>query len=457
MRLGKFAIIILTVIFATMLLLSGYSITVAAAPVELPSPAYHLALNEGTGLNVYDSITGAELYGIDTSLNWCRDDINNYMDKSFVKTGANFGNKGVIEGNLITAALDQYTFTFLTRITDIGAGSILNTSSGLHFRFWYGKWDIAGGVSGNPAYTKYNTWVRVTYVQDASQQYIYVNEDLTGQLEHSNPLPAGSVRIGAYTSTGFPYPGEYTDIQIFAAALTAEQIGQLCDDDGTETEFVRYADGSDLGGIWKREEHSGQYNTVVSVENGTYKHWFNGDTCWGAAAMLIPPGHDSLWFSADFLYPSTLTANHDFGFTAQTIATYNDTGRGNPIAILLLDHDETTNILTLGRIRYRNTTDGTTTVDLDGRKIDKDIFHKFELNYNRGETGSLAFYLNGEELLNVSSNFDLEVEQVMFGLNLGIHPEPPGDHIFSDKLYVGEYRLEELCNFLQGIFLGGKK
>lgn len=406
------------------------------------SPVSHLPLDEGTGGRVFDSISGAALSGTDSRINWCRSDIKGYPNKSFVKTGKNFGNTGVLEGAWLAESLDEYTFTFLTRITDIGSGCILNPlSSSLHFRFWEGTWDIAGSLSADPFFVKLNTWVRVTYVQTATQRFIYIDENLAAQTDQSGTMPAGNVRIGSYSNAGYYYPGEYTEMKIFDAALTSEEISGLCIEDGSPAPFNVYGTGKDLGGFFKREEHSGGMDSVVSLEHDKYRHWFNGDACWGALSVLIPAGNDSLWVSGRFFYPSGLTANHDFGSTAQTIAIYTDFGRSNPIAILLLNHDVLTNMLTLGSIRYRNTENGTTTVQLDEREIEKDVFHQVELNYIKGESGSLAFYLNGEEILTVSENFDLSAEQAMFGLNLGIHPEPPGDMIYSDNLYVGQNRL----------------
>ncbi|MCP3944579.1 MAG: LamG domain-containing protein, partial [Desulfobacteraceae bacterium] len=313
-------------------------------------------------------------------------------------------------------------------------------TDGMHFRFWNGTWDIAGGVTADASLVKINTWVRVSYVQTATHQLIYIDGQLAGQSSGTRTLYAGDIRLGAYNTNGYFYPGEYTDIKIFDQALTAEQIGEMVDQDGVETQFSSLTTGSDLGGIWKREEHGGVYDTIITSENGLIKHWFNGDSCWGAVSKLIPSGNSSLWFSGEFFYPSALTANHDFGSTAQTIGIYEDTGRSNPIAILYLDHDEISNVLTLGRISYRNSMNGTTTVTLDGREIQKDVFHQFELYYDQAATGNLAFYLNGEELINVNDDFDLEVEQAMFGLNLGIHPQMPGDHIFSKNIYAGVQR-----------------
>ncbi len=408
---------------------------------SLPNPVYHLPLQEGTGTIITDSVTKLQLAGVDTEINWARDDIKNRQNASFVKSGANFGSQGVIQGTLIQENLDEYTFTFLTRITDSGSGAIFRSlTNNMHFRFWYGTWDFAGGLSADPSYVKYNTWVRVSYVQTATERMIYIDKQLAGQSVETGTLYAGDIRLGAYNTDSYFYPGEYMDIRIFDQALTAEQINELVDEDGMEAVFSSLTTGSDLGGLWKREEHGGQYDTIISSENGVIKHWFNGDSCWGAVSKLIPSGNSSLWFSAEFYYPSTLTANHDFGSTAQTIAIYEDFGRSNPIAILYLNHDESTDILTLGRITYRNSTNGMTTVPLDGRVIQKDMFHQFELNYVQGESGTIAFYMAGEELLNVTEDFDLVVQQAMYGFNLGIHPEAPGDFIFSKNIYAGVNR-----------------
>ena len=139
MRSERLSTITLTFFLAATLLLCGYSITFAQAdPVP---PIHYLPFNEGTGDNASDFITGAMLTGVndDTSLNWCRGDIRDYANKWFLKSGENFESKGVVEGDLIAEDLSQYTFTFLTRVTDDGNGVILNPiSSSLHFRFWDG-------------------------------------------------------------------------------------------------------------------------------------------------------------------------------------------------------------------------------------------------------------------------------------------------------------------------------
>lgn len=412
--------------------------------VDIPAALYSIPCDEGSGTTLTDSITGSVLTGATSPMNWCSGTIKEQTDKPFIKSGANFSGAGVFDGDLIDAALNEYTVSFLTRITDDGQGAIIHfLGNGLHFRFWGGAWDIAGGITTSTDVVKRNVWTRVTYVQSATDQYIYVNRTLAAQGPGTSTISAGNVRIGGYTTTSYFYPGEYADIKIYDTALSQEQINQLCNNDGNDPEFALLSDGSDMGSIYKREEHSSVYDTNISVENDMYRHWFNGDSCWGAIGKLIPPGHESLWFSADFIYPTELTANHDFGTTAQTIALYEDFGRSNPIAILYLNHDETTNVLTLGSLSYRNTASGTVSIVLDGREITKDQSYRFEIFYRSGTSGRLEFYLDGELLHSVYDNFDLTVQQAMYGLNLGIHPESPGDVIYSDNVYVGVKRISE--------------
>ncbi|MCP3945058.1 MAG: hypothetical protein GY710_26770, partial [Desulfobacteraceae bacterium] len=147
----------------------------AAAQVIIPEPVYHLPLQEGSGTIVTDAVTGGQLAGVATDINWAQDDVKNHKNLSFIKSGANFDGQGVIQGSLIQESLDEYTFTFLTRITDIGSGAIFRSlTDGMHFRFWNGTWDIAGGVTADASLVKINTWVRVSYVQTATHQLIYI-------------------------------------------------------------------------------------------------------------------------------------------------------------------------------------------------------------------------------------------------------------------------------------------
>ncbi len=412
--------------------------------VVIPDPIYNIPCTEGSGTTVTDTATGAVMTGIAPTVNWCTGAIKNQTDRTYIKSGANFSSAGVVEGDLIDASLSEYTVSFMTRITDDGQGAILNfLGSGLHFRFWNGCWDVASGLTTTTEFVQRNVWTRVTYVQNATTRYIYINRNLAAQADETDSLPAGSVRIGAYSTSSYFYPGEYTDIKIYDAALSQQQINQVCNNDGNTQEFNILSDGSDMGSIYKREEHGGVYDTIISVDSGRYQHWYNGDSCWGAIAKLIPSGYDSLWFSADFLYPANLSANHDFGSTAQTIAIYGDFGRSDPIAILYLNHDDVTNMLTLGTVSYRNTADGATSVALDGREILKDQTYRFELFYSKGVNGIVSFYLDGELLHTTTGNFDITVQQAMYGLNLGIHPQLPGDVIYSDNVYVGVKRLSE--------------
>ncbi len=83
---------------------------------------------------------------------------------------------------------------------------------------------------------------------------------------------------------------------------------------------------------------------------------------------------------------------------------------------------------------------------LDGREILKDQNYRFELYYSSGINGIVAFYLDGELLHTATANFDLSVKQAMYGLNFGIHPEPPGDVIYSDNVYVGVKRISDYLN-----------
>ncbi len=412
--------------------------------VAIPAPAYSIPCDEGTGTTVTDTVTGAVMTGISPSVNWCSGTIRNQTNRAFIKTGANFDGTGILEGDLIDMDLNEYTVSFMTRITDDGQGAIFNfLGSGLHFRFWNGGWDDAGGLATTSEFVQRNVWTRVTYVQNATTRYIYINRTLAAQAEETGTLPAGNVRIGAYSTSSYYYPGEYTDINIYDVALSQQQITQICNTDGNTPEFNLLSDGTDLGSIYKREEHGGVYDSTIIAESGRYRHWYNGDSCWGAIAKLIPSGFNSLWFSAEFFYPTNLSANHDFGSTAQTIGIYEDFGRSDPIAILYLNHDDTTNVLTLGNVTYRNTTDGNTTVALDGREILKDQNYQFELYYSAGTNGTVSFYLDGELLHTATANFDLAVQQAMYGLNLGIHPQIPGDVIYSDNVFVGVKRLSE--------------
>lgn len=413
--------------------------------VIIPDPVYNLVCDEGTGTTITDSVTGATLNAVTTDINWCQGNIKGYSNKWYIQSGANNNSRGVVQGSLIENSLDEYSITFLTRINDNGNGCILNPlGSGLHFRFWGGVWDNASNLQANSDDVTIGKWVRVTYVQTLTEISVYIDNKLSSQYAEHRVLPAGDVRIGAYNSNNYFYPGEYTDIKIYDSALTQEQINLLSFNDGVaSTNFALLNDGEDLGGLWKREEHGGVYNSILTIENNVYKHWFNGDTCWGAFSRIIPAStYQSLWFSGDFMYPANLTANHDLGPTVQTIGLYSDLNRSNPIAIIYLIHDDTTQDLTLYRVSYNSTYSGRVNVALDGRTITKDTYHRFEINYNQGESGSIIFYMNGEELHTVSGDFDLSVQQVMYGLNLGIHPETPGDSIYSDNLYVGVDRLQ---------------
>ncbi|MCP3943644.1 MAG: hypothetical protein GY710_19500, partial [Desulfobacteraceae bacterium] len=161
----------------SLMVLSGFFISHSALSqtVILPAPVHHLALQEGVGTIVADTITGAQLIGQGPDINWAQDDIKTYENISFIKSGANFDSQGVVEGALIQENLDQYTFTFLTRITDVGSGAVFRSlTDGMHFRFWNGTWDIAGGVTADASLVKINTWVRVSYVQTATHQLIYI-------------------------------------------------------------------------------------------------------------------------------------------------------------------------------------------------------------------------------------------------------------------------------------------
>lgn len=419
---------------------------VSQSQITLPSPLYNISCNEGTGSAISDSITNTALQGIDSTINWCRGDIKGYKNRFFIKSGTNFGNTGAVSGNLIQSSLPIYTVTFLTRITEDSSGCFIRFSNNLHFRFWNGTWDSDNGLTANINNVKRGEWVRVTYVQSQTEQFIYIDKVLSAQGVYQTQISAGAVRIGNFQNNGYFYPGEYADVRIYNVAFTQDQINTLVNSDGMSPSYANLSDGTDFGGLWKREEHGGQYNSTLTIENGRYRHWFNGDTCWDSAARIIPSGNNDLWFSADFFYPENLTANHDLGPTVQTIALYNDMGRNSPVAILLLNHNDTNNVITLGTASYRSTALGAVNYNLDGRIIEKNRTYRFEVNYRRGSSGAVAFYLDGELLYTTTGNFDLEARQVMYGLNLGIHPMLPGDTIYSDNLYSGVLRLADYLN-----------
>ncbi len=413
----------------------------------LPTPAYAIPCNEGTGATLFETVHNTPLSTTAPSINWCRGPIKGQGDRWYVKSGTNNGSAGVVNGGVISASLSQYTLSFLTRVTEDGGGAWIRFADGLHFRFWGGTWDCSStNLQANLNNVKRGVWTRITFVQTPTNQLVYVDDVLSAQLVATSAIPSGSVRLGGYEDTSYFYPGEYADVRIYDSALSTGQVGEMCLGDGSNGEFRILGTGADLGGLWRREEHGGQYNSILSAEGTRYRHWFNNDTCWGALSILVPPENPSLWFAADFMYPENLDANHDFGSSVQTIGLYDNYDRSNPMAILYLSHEIIDNgtersRLRLMRVSYRRSATVSADVELDGREITKGLLHRFEINYAQGTNGLLAFYYDGQEVHRATGNFELPIRQAMYGLNLGIHPQNNGNVVYSDNLYAGVRRL----------------
>jgi len=420
--------------------------------VAIPEPLHRLTFSEGSGLTTQDSVSGIILTGQEASINWCSESIKERGILNYIHSGASTQNKGVLHGELITQNMTEYTYTFLTRISDphdgSSGGAFVNfmDSGSLHFKFWGSTWDWDDMVDNfavtNVAHTVYGKWIRLTYVQTATEAQIYVGSLLSGSYNDNNSILIGHVRLGAFSdTTDYLYPGEYTDIEIYNYAFSPEQVAQKVDYDGEDVAtYSSLSNGSDFGGMWLNHDAT---VSSITIDAGAYQH--TGPAEVNALSKLIPSGNPDLWFSADFKYPSSLTANHDAGGSAFNVITLMQSlnGKTVPIAAIYLEHTLGTNVLTLNRITYRNTAGGNITIPMDGREIAKDAWHNFEIHYIQGAAGGVAFYYNDEELYAANANMDLEVLNATYGLydnNDGIGINPASTY-YSDNIYVGINRL----------------
>lgn len=445
------------------------------------SLVYHLTCSEGNGTVVSDAVSGKSLNAVGTEIQWCRGDVKGLANKTYIKSGMFFNLRGGLTGNIISKNIKQYTVTFLARLTDAAYGPVIRFSNLHRLSFNGTTWEFDDGAKADVNDIRYNTWSRVSFVQTGTEQYIYIDNKLSGQGTYVNTISSGTIFVGTFdaTSTDYLFPGEYTDIRIYDYAMTSDQIKQLSDADGVNGEFVIYGDGSSYAGLWKHEMHftdqaSGHvFNCLVSNENVSgnmrYKHWYNGGTSYAPISIIIPPGNPSLWFSADFIYPENLDANHYTPGSAKidTIELFSDYDRNDSglVATIGFHHDDSADTsiypgegvisggpnlpITVQGLSFRTQAGGAFTqislVD-SAIVIQKGVVNHLEIHYTQGTGGSIAFYLNGNELYSTTGDFGVTVVQAMYGTNFGIHPQNDGCVLYTDNIYAGKLRYDDYLN-----------
>jgi hypothetical protein len=190
-------------------------------------------VSEGSGLVVADTITAAEMDALEGSINWQSEDIIGYTNRPYILAGAGTGFFGAVEGTLITSQLTTYTLTCLVRMDATNTGAVFRQLStpDPHLRSTGWKFDYLDSNITTAAHAELEgVWVRLTLVQDATHQRIYINKTEEAELETVQTIDVADTRLGAF-DTSNPFPGCWTDFRIYDVAIGQEVIDLLVDND----------------------------------------------------------------------------------------------------------------------------------------------------------------------------------------------------------------------------------
>ncbi len=203
-----------------------------------------------------------------------------------------------------------------------GFGFFLGREGDLDFRYFSGGWP---GTLTASKKLPLEEWTRLTAVVDGTEKKVrlYYGEEMVGETKcmNSNPLPAGTLKLGADNTNGFmincfridTFNGLMDDLEVYAEAVAPADLNQYAENDADMNTPGEWWDDQPLRPMyhampamnWMNESHGltysdGKYHLFFQKNgNGPYMsrlHWghvVSSDLCnWEEEKIAIVPGEN---------------------------------------------------------------------------------------------------------------------------------------------------------------------